>query len=208
MSTLPQASRTLVYLHGFNSSPSSQKATELTSVLPELAAQLGLGEVGLQVPELGFDPDTALARAEGVIRPLLDAGQSVGLIGSSMGGFYASVLSQRYGIPAALVNPAAYPYQLLMSHLGPQHNPYTDERYELDESHILRLRAMEPVPSGRPERLFILVQTGDETLDFRDALGKHPGCPIWIQPGGDHRFQNFTSVLPAILAFLFGGDFR
>ncbi len=204
----PQALHTLVYLHGFNSSPQSRKVTEIKSVLPGLTKELGLGDVDLQVPELGFDPDVALARAGDVIRPLLEAGQSVGLIGSSLGGFYASVLSQQYDLPAALVNPAAYPYQLLVDHLGPQHNPYTGERYELNESHILRLKTLEPEPPARPERLFILVQTGDETLDFRDVLGKHRGSPAWIQPGGDHRFQNFTTVLPAILTFLFGGNFR
>lgn len=191
----------LIYLHGFNSSPQSQKVAELRQRLPELAPT-----VELVVPELGFDPDVALQRA---LAAAATAGERpAGVIGSSMGGFYASVVSARMGIPAALVNPAAWPSRLLQHHLGPQHNPYTGEHYELTRDHTERLETMESGDSADPSKLFVLVETGDETLDYREALGKHPGAATWIQPGGDHRFQRFDRVMPAILAFLFGGSFR
>ena len=191
----------LVYLHGFNSSPRSQKATELHALLPRLFPQ-----VELVVPELGFDPERALQRATAAVQA---AGERpVGVIGSSLGGFYASVLSARLGVRAAMINPAAWPYRLLEAHLGPQHNPYTDERYDLTPAHMAALQAMEPGETVRPQNLFILVQTKDETLDYREILAKHAGARTWIQPGGDHRFQHFDRVVPAILAFLFPGSFR
>ncbi|MFW5823476.1 MAG: YqiA/YcfP family alpha/beta fold hydrolase [Marinobacter sp.] len=191
----------LVYLHGFNSSPQSQKAAQLRALLPELAP-----EVELVVPELGFDPDRALQRAT---QAVTSAGnRPVGVLGSSMGGFYASVLSARLGVRAALVNPAAWPGRLLEDYLGPQHNPYTGEDYELTREHIAALEAMDPAGLALPKNLFLLVQTADETLDYREILAKHPGAMTWLQPGGDHRFQEFERVVPAILAFLFGGSFR
>lgn len=191
----------LVYLHGFNSSPKSQKVSELRELLQSLAP-----DVELVVPELGFDPDNALDRAA---QAVAGAGaRSVGVIGSSMGGFFASVLSARLGVRAALINPAAWPHRLLQGHLGPQYNPYTGEHYELTVAHTATLEAMEPGPEVNPENLFILVQTADETLDYREVLTKHPGARTWIQPGGDHRFQQFEWVVPAVLAFLFPGSFR
>lgn len=191
----------LVYLHGFNSSPKSQKVSELRALLPDLAP-----EVELVVPELGFDPEQALNRASDAIS---SAGERpIGLIGSSMGGFYASVLSARLNVRAALINPAAWPSRLLQAHLGPQHNPYTGEDYELTPDHTAMLEAMEPLDPVDPGNLFILVQTADETLDYREVLAKHPGAMTWIQPGGDHRFQEFDRVVPAILAFLFRCSFR
>lgn len=191
----------LVYLHGFNSSPKSQKVSELRALLPQLAPG-----VELVVPELGFDPEQALKRASEAVASAGD--RPVGLIGSSMGGFFASVLSARLNLRAALINPAAWPYRLLQDHLGPQHNPYTGEHYELTPAHTATLEAMEPGDAVDPRNLFLLVQTADETLDYREVLAKHPGAMTWIQPGGDHRFQRFERVVPAILAFLFRCSFR
>ncbi len=200
MST-PCSGPLLVYLHGFNSSPRSQKISELRTLLPALAP-----DIELVAPELGFDPHTALARARSAVATAGD--RPVGIIGSSLGGFYASVLASELGTKAALINPAAWPHELLTDHLGVQHNPYTGESYELTQSHMTRLEAMDPGAGVPPDQLFILVQTGDETLDYRETLAKHRGSRTWIQPGGDHRFQNFPKVVPAILAFLFQSSFR
>ena len=185
----------LLYLHGFNSSPKSQKANELRDWLAQ-----GNWALDLQVPQLGFDPEQALAVATRVIE---EAGPRIrGIVGSSLGGYYAAVLSQRFGLPAALVNPAVYPYRLLQDYLGPQHNPYSGEHYTLTEAHVAALAAMDPGEPDDPQRLFMLLQTGDETLDYRQALARFPASPAWIQAGGDHRFQRFEVVLPAIMAFL------
>lgn len=184
----------ILYLHGFNSSPKSQKAAELADWLPRLNP-----DIELVVPELGFDPATAVEHAEAV---LASVGTRIrGIIGSSLGGFYATVLSERSGVPAALINPAVHPYRLLRDYLGPQHNPYTGEHYELTEAHMAVLERLDPARIQHPERLLLLLQTGDETLDYREALSRYPDSPAWIQAGGDHRFQQFPRVIPAILGF-------
>ncbi|GAA3569346.1 YqiA/YcfP family alpha/beta fold hydrolase [Marinobacter xestospongiae] len=188
-------SATILYLHGFNSSPRSQKASELRDWLPQLHPG-----IELIVPELGFDPDQAYSRAADLIQAR--AGQPLGLIGSSLGGFYATALSQRFDVPAALINPAVRPYDLLWDYLGAQYNPYTDEHYTLTEAHMAALKVLEPESLSAPENLLLLLQTGDETLDYRDALAYYRGVPSWIQPGGDHRFQRLERVVPAMLAFL------
>lgn len=184
----------IVYLHGFNSSPQSQKVRELRRWLPELNP-----DVDMVVPQLGFDPDVAFERACGAVDSV--AGRCVGVVGSSLGGFYATALSQRYGLKAVLINPAVYPYRLLEDYLGPQHNPYTDERYNLTTCHMASLQALDPGAVAHPERLFLLLQTGDETLPYQQALARHPHSSAWVQPGGDHRFQRFDRVVPAMLAF-------
>ena len=185
----------VLYLHGFNSSPLSQKATEVRHFLERHHPQ-----VELVVPDLGNDPAEALERA--LVEATGCGTALMGIIGSSMGGFFAAILSQRLGLPAVLINPAVYPHRLLKHYLGPQVNPYTGERYELLQEHVAVLEAMDPQSLQAPERIFVLVQTGDETLDYRQAVERFAGCRFWIQPGGDHSFQAFSQRLPAIFAFL------
>lgn len=185
----------LVYLHGFNSSPGSHKARLLTE---HLAAQEY--DCELLVPELPFSPVRAAARIDGLIASR--KGRRVVLMGSSLGGYYAVWAAQRFALPAVLVNPAVYPYRLLRDYLGPQENPYTGERYVLEMSHMDMLEALEVGPLERPERVFVLLQTGDETLNYREALSRFEGSPQWVQPGGSHAFDNFVSTLPAALSFL------
>lgn len=184
----------IVYLHGFNSSPRSQKVSELKSLLPLLHP-----DVELVVPELGFDPELAFKRACEAVESV--ASRCAGVIGSSMGGYYAAALSERYGVKVALINPVVYPYRLLRDHLGSQYNPYTGERYELNEAHITSLKVLDPGALTDPGKVFLLLQTGDETLAYGQALERYPGSAAWIQPGGDHRFQQFQRVIPAILSF-------
>lgn len=185
----------LIYLHGFLSSPASQKATELAGLL---AAHHP--DVELVVPTLSLDPDRAFDTALVAAKAL--GNRLCGVIGSSLGGFYAAALSHQMGCRAALVNPAVYPYRLLVDYLGPQTNPYTGDTQVLQAHHMQALEQLDPGPLERPERLLLVLQTGDETLDYHQAIDRYPGSPAWIQPGGDHRFQSFEQVVPAILAFL------
>lgn len=184
----------ILYLHGFLSSPSSQKATELRGLLADIDA-----DIELVVPTLSLDPEAAFRVVLAQAQTLSD--RLCGVIGSSLGGFYAAALSQEIGCRAALVNPAVYPYRLLADYLGPRTNPYTGETHTLDEHHMRVLERLDPGVIDRPERLMLILQTGDETLRYHQAIDRHPDSPAWIQPGGDHRFQNFERVVPAVLAF-------
>jgi uncharacterized protein len=179
----------IVYLHGFNSSPRSHKAALLERTLE------GQGlRAHYACPELPPAAGEALARIE----PLLDANTC--LVGSSLGGFYATWLAEKRGLRAVLINPAIEPHVGLKACLGPQQNLYTGERYTLTEAHLHEWRAIY-APVVTPSRYLLLVETGDEVLDYRQALERYAGCEQVVVEGGDHSLQSFPHQLPRILRF-------
>ena len=179
----------LVYLHGFNSSPDSHKAKLLQRYLGER----GLGE-RYACPALPPRASEALARIE----PLLEPGSC--LVGSSLGGYYATWLAEKHDLRAVLINPAIEPHAGLRAYLGPQQNLYTGERYELTEAHLREWQAIH-APRVTPGRYLLLVETGDEVLDYRQALKRYAGCEQVVVQGGDHTLQSFPQHLPRILRF-------
>lgn len=179
----------LVYLHGFNSSPSSHKAALLGRYLGER----GLGD-RYACPALPPRADEALARIE----PLLGPGAC--LIGSSLGGYYATWLAEKHDLKAVLINPAIDPHVGLRAYLGVQQNLYTGERYELTEAHLREWQAIY-APRLTPSRYLLLVETGDEVLDYRKALERYAGCAQVVVQGGDHSLQSFPQHLPRLLRF-------
>jgi uncharacterized protein len=183
----------LVYLHGFNSSPRSHKAQVLRQALEER----GQGH-RFSCPSLPHEPDLALTVAEREI----DA-HSPGpltLVGSSLGGFYATCLAERHDLRAVLINPAIEPHVDLRAGLGAQENPYTGERYVLTEEHLRQWRR-QYAAKLRPERYLLLVETGDEVLDYRAAVKRYRGARQVVVQGGDHTFASFPAQLPLILEF-------
>ncbi|MET1077511.1 MAG: YqiA/YcfP family alpha/beta fold hydrolase [Pseudomonas sp.] len=182
----------LLYLHGFNSSPSSQKARQLI----ELFAAQGWASQ-LQVPALHHHPRQAMAQLDAAISAL---GRPV-LVGSSLGGYYATHLAERHGLKALLINPAVSPHRLFDGRLGPQCNLYSGERWTLTADHVQALAELEVPPPQDPLRYQVWLQTADETLDYRQAQAYYQRCALRIQAGGDHGFQGFAERLPALLAF-------
>jgi predicted esterase YcpF (UPF0227 family) len=189
------------YIHGFNSSPQSTKARLVGEYLS--AHHPG---VTYHVPALPYDPEAASAILASCVQDLLDRdgpdGCRIGLIGSSLGGFYGVWAAERFGLPLVLVNPAVRPYVLLKDHLGEQVNIYTGERYVFTERHIGVLRALAVEPVTQPERYLLLTQTGDGTLDYREAVAMFSSSPQVVEQGGSHGFDGFERYLPGIMAFL------
>jgi len=183
-----------VYLHGFNSSPASFKARLLDARLEAL----GRGDE-FAAPELPHRPEEAIAIAEARIARCDPA--RVTLVGSSLGGHYATHLAERHGVRAVLVNPAIRPFERLAAALGPQTNLYTGARYEFTPEHIEALRTLEVERITRPERYLLVVATGDEVLDYRDALAKFPDSPRIVHAGGDHGFGEFERYLDVVIDF-------
>jgi predicted esterase YcpF (UPF0227 family) len=184
---------TILYLHGFNSAPQSHKAQVLKRYLEER----GLGD-RFACPKLPHRPAAAIAVAEAEIarRPP----GTVTLLGSSLGGFYATHLAEKHGLRAVLLNPAVTPQHDLESYLGTQRNLYTGEAYELTREHIAEWRALD-VPVTRPERYLLIVETGDEVLDYRAAVRKYAGAGQIVVEDGDHALKSFSEHLPVILRF-------
>ena len=193
----PQSS--IVYLHGLNSSPASVKAQALGRAIATLPVD---SRPEYFVPRLHHRPAAAM-RAVGA---WVDARSPalLTLVGSSLGGFYATHLAEHYGAKAVLINPTVRPYEDLASHLGPQRNMYTGEDYELTREHFAELAALKVERITRPQHYFLLTQTGDEILDWRAAVAFYGGAWQFVQGGGDHAFQQFDAQIPAILHFAQG----
>lgn len=158
--------------------------------------QLGLAEQ-LRVPALHHHPRQAIAQLEAAITEL---GAPL-LVGSSLGGYYATHLAERHGLKALLINPAVAPHRLFDGYLGTQRNLYTDELWELTLDHVQALAELEVAAPTDASRYQVWLQTADETLDYRQAEHYYRACQLRIQAGGDHSFQGFTERLPALLAF-------
>jgi len=183
----------LIYVHGFNSSALSYKA----GLLREQMAQLGLS-AHFACPELSHQPAQAMAQLQALIAPY--AARTVTLVGSSLGGYYATHLVENFGVRAVLVNPAVRPYDLLAPFTGPQKNLYTGEEYDFTSVHVAELRALE-VGHITPERYLLITAIGDEVLDYRDAVARYAGCEQVIVNGSDHGFRAFADYLDPVIAF-------
>ena len=183
----------IIYLHGFNSSPASHKA----QLLGQYLAARGL-QADYASPALPPWPAQAIATAEAAMAGR--APESVCFVGSSLGGYYATHLVEKHGARAVLINPAIDPDVGLRAFLGTQQNLHTGERYELTEEHLAQWGAIR-VPRVTAARYLLIVETGDEVLDYRKAVERYRGAAQIVIEGGDHSLRSFPQHLDRILAF-------
>lgn len=189
----------IVYLHGFASSPASAKACLLTAAVAALPPPL---RPRLHVPMLQFAPREAVAQvAAWVRREVAEPASTLTFVGSSLGGYYATYLAEATGARAVLVNPAVRPYADLADYVGTQTNLYTGEAFAVLPAHFDDLRAIAVPRITRPQRYLLLVQSGDEVLDWREAVAFYGGAFQYVEGGGDHAFRRFEAQLPALLRF-------
>lgn len=186
----------LLYIHGFNSSPLSHKA----QVIQQYCAQQR-PDIKVVIPKLAPFPQQAAEQLRNLMKSY-QADYQIGLVGSSLGGYLATWLNAHYTVPAVLVNPAVKPYELLRNFLGEQQNPYTQQRYLLTVDHIDELKALEIDSIDHPEHFWLLQQTGDEVLDYRQAVEKYRHARQTVEDGGDHSFVGFERYPSAIIDFL------
>lgn len=188
----------IIYLHGFRSAPASTKARALQARMQErgLAA-------AFWCEQLAVSPRAAIAVAEAQIQRCLAQSQEPAptVVGSSLGGYYATWLAEKYRLPAVLVNPAVVAPLSLEAYVGPQTHIYTGETFEFTRSHIDELRAIEVPRISRPERYWLLVETGDEVLDYRHAVTRYAGARQTVLEGGDHGFSRWNDYLDEVIAF-------
>jgi predicted esterase YcpF (UPF0227 family) len=125
------------------------------------------------------------------------------VLGSSLGGFYATVVAEATGWPAVLMNPAVDPARDLAAYVGELSAFHTPEaRFFFRGEYVDELRAMTPGPITRPERYLAIIAKGDEVLDWREMTARYPGVNLRLLEGSDHGLSDFDDHLADILAFL------
>lgn len=214
----------LLYLHGFRSSPQSAKARQVAAWVQDHHP-----EVVWWCPQLPPSPREALQMvADGIAGWPRD---SMAVVGSSLGGFYATHVAETCACKAVLLNPAVNPVRDLAKYIGEQtawHNP--NEHFFFEPRFVDELRALEHGPVTRPEDLsaagptqgagtplgggathavasvgaqyFAIIAKGDEVLDWREMTGRYPGARIKLLEGSDHALSDFAAHLPDMMAFL------
>ena len=185
----------LIYLHGFISSPGSFKAQQTKEFLQQYS------NVEFVCPQLDNYPANAIEQVLQLVKQYQQ--HNLGFIGSSLGGFYATYLAERYQSKAVLVNPAVKPYELLQDYLGEHIHPHTGQVFTLQQQHMQQLLELDATELTIPENFWLLAQTEDETLDYRLAERKYQGAKQTIESGGNHSFIGFERFLPEIYQFLF-----
>lgn len=184
----------IVYLHGFRSSPQSRKALQISAALE----RRGLSSAYL-CPQLPASPRAAAGLLDALVASA-DSARLV-LIGSSLGGYYATWLAERTGCRAALLNPAITPYEDLRAHLGTQPVYFSDATIDVRPEYLDELRALDTPSITRPERYFLLAASGDELIDYRHMVAKYRGARQHVIDGSDHQISDFARYLDEVLAF-------
>lgn len=183
----------VIYLHGYISSPNSLKAKQTERYLAQ-----NFPDTNYYCPQLPASPLQSIK----LLTRLIDSQPSARwlLIGSSLGGYYANYLSEKFSTLSVLINPAVRPYELFADFSGEQKNDYTGEVFTIDDAfmHELRLFNSEKLTK---KNYMVMVQTGDEVLNYQQAVSKYQGCQLIVQQGGDHSFIDFPKMLPMISQF-------
>ena len=186
----------LLYLHGFRSSPQSAKAHQMAARVAEQHP-----DVTWWCPQLPPSPREAMAL-------LMDGMASwpkphMAVVGSSLGGFYATCVAENVGCPAVLLNPAVYPARDLAKYIGEQtswHDP--QERFFFRPGFVDELQALTPPKLAEPGHYFAVIAKGDEVLDWREMTARYAGARIKLLEGGDHALSDFDDHIDEVLAFL------
>ncbi len=188
----------IIYLHGFRSAPVSIKAQELRQHMEDK----GL-DASFLCGQLPFAPRQAISFVEAQLARCRENNPQFPptLVGSSLGGFYATWLSEKYGLKAVVVNPAVKAPLLMEDWLGPQTNMYTGEEFVFSREHIAELQAFTVKEIRNPRNFWLLAETGDEVLDYRDAVSLYADCRQTVIEGGNHGFTCWQDYLDQILWF-------
>jgi len=185
----------ILYLHGFNSSPQSMKTQQTKAYFSR-----NFPNVNFYSPQLASSPDRVINQLEGLIENSNNKNEQWFFMGSSLGGYFSTYLSEKYQGKTVLINPAVKPFDLMSDYLGEQTNPYTGEVYQVEQHFIESLKSLEQKNISKNNYL-VMVQTGDEVLDYQQATKKYENCQLIVQRGGDHSFIDYSRMLPKIAMF-------
>jgi predicted esterase YcpF (UPF0227 family) len=184
----------ILYLHGFRSSPNSRKA----SMLRERMQALGR-EAEYVCPSLPVSPRAAADLAYRIAAKASPT--SLALIGSSLGGYYATWLAEQLGCRAVLLNPAITPARDLEAHLGRQPVYFSGDEIDFRPEHLQELKDIDTPVISRPERYFLIAATGDALIDYRTMTAKYAGARQRVITGSNHELSDFDLYMEEVLDF-------
>lgn len=184
----------ILYLHGFRSSAQSFKAR----LIEQRMQALGHG-AEYRCPQLPASPRAAIALANEVAGQI--APERLTLVGSSLGGYYATYLAEQIGCRAVLLNPAVKPPRDLEKYVGVTTAYHSNEPFEFRREYIDELKAIEVERITLPRRYFLIAATGDEVLDWREMVAHYPGAQQCVIEGSDHGISGFAQYVDQVLAF-------
>lgn len=201
----------LLYIHGLDSNANAEKGKLL-----EQFCAVHFPHINVVRPDLNVAPAEAMARLQAIIA----ADPDTGLVGSSLGGFYATLASNLTGKRAVLINPSTHVGESLkrffpdnFANLPADYVGHTTpDGWAITKAHIEWLIDHRPKRATFADKILLLVKTGDELLDYREAVEyfsqsaaeQNGQCHIIIEEGGDHRMSDFASKRAQIIQFLFG----
>lgn len=194
----------ILYLHGFRSSPASFKARMMANAM----AARGLAR-NWTCPQLPASPRQAIDLALGIARRQLTqaaAARALTVIGSSLGGFYATWLAEQLGCKAVLLNPAVEAARDLATQVGEQRMYHSGAPFVFLPGYVDELTALHAARITQPDRYFLVAATGDEVLDWREMRDRYTGCRQRIVPGSDHGLSDFADWMPEVLEFALGSE--
>ncbi|HEY4072741.1 MAG TPA: YqiA/YcfP family alpha/beta fold hydrolase [Herbaspirillum sp.] len=190
----------ILYLHGFRSSPYSAKA----QMMARRMQQLGMAD-RFYAPQLPASPkeamDLVLAWVDRLDQAPETLRQTLSIVGSSLGGFYATWLAQRLDCRAVLLNPAVQPPRDLQQYVGVTTQYHSNEPFEFKAGYMAELQALTVPAISRPERYFLIAATGDEVLDWHEMVAHYPGARQHVIEGSDHGIGEFEDYVDDVLAF-------
>ncbi|WP_111861507.1 YqiA/YcfP family alpha/beta fold hydrolase [Acinetobacter sp. CFCC 10889] len=186
----------IIYLHGFQSSPLSIKGQQLNEYSQYIS------QCQVHLPDLNCRPDEVIQQLSEMITSL----DQVALVGSSLGGFYATQLAEKFNIPAVLINPAVQPWVLFRKLFGVEQLPYfVNAQWTLDDAQLITLEQMAVQKLQHSENFLVLLQQGDEVIDYREAEQFYaPSSFVITETRGNHAMDNFAEKIPMLMAFLEG----
>jgi len=184
----------ILYLHGFRSSPSSYKALLFTQRISALKA-----ENSYFCPQLPSSPNDTIKLAADLLLPFTS--EQITLVGSSLGGYYATWLAEKLGCRAVLLNPMVSIPTDMEQFIGATTAFHSDEPFEFKPEYVDELRALAVTHITQPERYFLFAATGDELLDWREMQAHYPGARQHIIQGSDHGLTGFEQYMDEVMAF-------
>ena len=188
----------IVYLHGFKSSPRSSKALLTQEAVERLQSQGH--SLTWCCPQLPPSPKETIALVTSLIEE--QTFDRLSLIGSSLGGYYATYLAEQYASKACLLNPAIEPARDLEKYIGEQKSWHGDDSFYFKADYIQELLDIYIPKISKQDRYFLLAAKGDEVLDWREMVAKYPGVTQKILEGGDHAITNYPEYLSDVLSFI------